>query len=217
MKISIPRKTSSRCHSSLFIPSTIALVSLLSLASSCALEPLDDIAGNQPSIEISVEMDWTAVVTQELAIRAGVAPGPLRVARNAVGTMRVRNVSDPTDEVVHDWHITYDADDFTMISNKTIVVSPGIYDFLFDVTIDNHQYVGEAAAVLIEDGADILVPMTVAAVIGDTDVSVEIVGVLPELRFSYPASELASLTAPAIGISIDGGAEQTLVLARPIA
>lgn len=215
MKSPFCRDESLKCHRELRRPGTLFLVWAvsLSLVSGCALErESTQPPGETVGIELSIEFDWTALYTQELGAESQVAPGSLRVARNAVGTMLVRNVADPTDEVAHDWYITYDSDDFTMISNKTIVVPPGIYDFLFDVTIDDHRYIGQAAAVLIEDGVGTTIPLTVAAVIGDTDISVELAGTLPELRFSYPASELAALGDPKIGIRIDGGAEQILTL-----
>lgn len=161
-------------------------------------------------ITVGMDPDLTAIHSQSLTSSSRKA-GSLFAVTGAVGTMQVTDTSDSS-VTNYPWPITYDDATFTLTSNKTIVLSPGIYDFAFLVTINNHQYAGSTSAVTIGDGAGTDIPMTVNAVIGDTDITVAVVSELPEFKFSYSVSELSSLTTPKIGIIIDSGSETILDL-----
>ena len=180
----------------------IALFSLFFVACAAPGEPeKEPISGN----EVAMAFELTALHSQTLYSSAQASKA------NALATVEVTDLTTSA-TTTHDWPITYEPSDFTMTSNKTIVLDPGIYDISFLARIGTHQYAGLATAVTIEDGVGTTVPLTVSAVIGDSDIAVGVIAELPEFKFSYSASELAGLTEPKIGIAIDAGAESILEL-----
>ncbi len=132
--------------------------------------------------------------------------------QNALGELKITDLSDDSVQTV-DWPVAYNGEQFTLISNKTIALNPGIYDFEFLVDIENHQYAGTSLAVLVNDTDELNIDMTVQAVLGDTYINVDQIADLPYFKLVYPANELTNLTLPKLGVLLDEDSEVILTLA----
>lgn len=195
----------------------ILIAGLILLTTACMNNSGDSGSGSDSGsgdsatgVKVAMNPNLTAIRSQELAFRLQNEAIAFSVT-GALGTMQVTDTSDST-VTVYDWPVAYDDTTFTLVSNKTIVLKPGIYDFSFLVTINNHQYAGSSIAVTINDGDQANIAMTVNAVIGDTNISVAVVAELPLFKLSYPPAELAGIALPKIGIIIDAGSETILDL-----
>lgn len=106
----------------------------------------------------------------------------------------------------HNWTIYLNQDDFSIQSNKTIVLDAVEHEFKLSLTRGDQQYIGHLPSFHIVDGTND-VPMIIRPVIGDiiTDISqLEKEGMI---QFQYGKEELSKITTPKLGVSIDGGAE----------
>lgn len=167
----------------------------------------------QTQSAVSLNLDMESVFSQRIS--STYSPQSIRRAVNnqsAMGELKITNLSDNSVQVVS-WPITYDVDVFELTSNKTIVLSPGNYDFEFLVEIDNHQYVGVRSAVSVNDSDKLALEMVLQAVLGDTSITVDQINDLPSFKLVYPEDELLELLAPKLGVIIDNGNEVILNLA----
>lgn len=121
---------------------------------------------------------------------------------------------DTSETSQFDWYGTLDVDAFQFTSTKTIVLNSGTYDF--DLVLSNnngnHTYTGHADGVILGDGS-YNVDLSLAPVIGDTDVTITSSDVA-SLTLQYDSGEIldAGLTAPSIGVIVDGNGETEYVL-----
>jgi hypothetical protein len=124
------------------------------------------------------------------------------------GTMLVEDL-DTNEVQSHSWTVNLDENDLANVTSlKSLVLEPAIYSFSLVLDRGEHQYAGTSVHT-VEDGSQELVPMTIRPVIGDSQVTAEVVSELVDFRFSYSASQLgeAGLVDPSIGITIDQGSE----------
>jgi hypothetical protein len=124
------------------------------------------------------------------------------------GTMLVEDlVSNEVES--HSWTVNFDENDLANVTSfKSLVLEPSSYSFTLVLDRGEHQYAG-ASIHTVEDGGQELVPMTIRPVIGDTQITTEVVSELVDFRFNYSASQLgeAGLIGPSIGVTIDQGSE----------
>lgn len=164
--------------------------------------PPDDPA--EPGASVSVALDLGAFFEREVAAaEVGIA-----AAHIVLGTLTAAPASGDAGQIF-DWSVTLDESDWSIQSNKAVVLTPGTY--LFTLLLDDgaHRYAGQAVAV-IQDGQN-NVAMTVRPVLGDLTILPDL-SELPAFRLQYPPEQLAALTNPRLGVIIDGGAEQIVSL-----
>lgn len=102
-----------------------------------------------------------------------------------------------------DWPVTAD-ETGKVVSEKTVTVEPGTYDFTLVVTKGSQQYTSVLTGEVIEDQREYRLNMDIFPVVGDTIINIDSVKNLSRLQFEFPANELASINAPQIGLVIDG-------------
>ena len=114
---------------------------------------------------------------------------------------------DTMETEVFEWSIYLNSTTYETESNKTIVLAPGEYDFALLVQAGAYSYAGEALLQTIEEGEN-EVEMVLRPIIGAVETEVIVVARLADFRFSYDPGELSVLSAPQIGITVDGGVEE---------
>jgi hypothetical protein len=173
---------------------------------------------NAVAQKVSFNYKFSSIVTQELAAseanqdssNSGVLS--IQAADLMTGNLTVTNTDSGVVDV-QAWAVYIDEADLNDVqSQKTLALVPGNYSFSLVLTKGDHQYLGEAIQ-SVNDTAQALVAMTISPVIGDTLDTVDVTE-LVDFKFQYLASELsaAGLTAPYIGITIDGNNEQIFAL-----
>ena len=166
---------------------------------------------NESSIDISLSALYTGTTSSSSAA-LNQAPSFLASAPSKIVTGELLAVNHTTGtSETYDWSVYLDESDLSATSNKTIVLEPGDYTFSLLLTDANMQYGGTAVYQVLDQGQH-SIPLTVAPIIGDTVVNVSVLSELATYKFSYATSELTSLTAPKVGISIDGGSEQLFTI-----
>ncbi len=124
------------------------------------------------------------------------------------GTMLVEDLNSNEIET-HSWTVNLDENNLSNVTSfKSLVLEPSSYSFSLVLDRGEHQYVGTSVHT-VEDGSQELVPMTIRPVIGDSQVSTEVISELVDFRFNYNVEQLgdAGLIGPSIGITIDQGSE----------
>ncbi len=111
----------------------------------------------------------------------------------------------------YSWSATLDETALSVTSTKTVTLTPGSYRFSMLLSNEGYQYAGESYATIV-DGNATDIPMTLAPVIGDTIIDVSVISTLADYHFNYNAAELASLSLPKLGITVDGGLEQIFTI-----
>ncbi len=133
-----------------------------------------------------------------------------RAAVNVIATMTITNESTNSSEVIP-WHVSLDEEQHTIYSNMTHVLSPSTYSFSLDVKKGNSRYIGTALNIIVSDASQLVIPLRVQPVIGDNNLEVTVKNI-PVLKFQYPVDELAALTLPKLGYTIDDGTETVVIL-----
>lgn len=118
------------------------------------------------------------------------------------GTLTATNTTTGESENF-DWPVTAD-ETGKVTSEKTVTVEPGTYDFTLVVTKGSQQYTSVMTGEVIEDQGEYRLNMDIFPVVGDTIINIDSVKNLSRLQLSFPASELASIGTPQIGLVIDG-------------
>ena len=171
-----------------------------------------DIGQAQPELTENVDFDFDV---SALLDTVGPSEEPLNdalllsdEASLMTGTMLVEDlVSNEVES--HSWTVNLDENDLANVTSfKSLVLEPSSYSFTLVLDRGEHQYAG-ASIHTVDDGSQELVPMTIRPVIGDSQVTTEVVSELVDFRFNYSAAQLgeAGLIGPSIGITIDQGSE----------
>lgn len=111
-----------------------------------------------------------------------------------------------------DWSIFFNTDTFAAESNKTIILTPGNYQFTMLFTKGDFQYAGSSAQEIV-DGEN-AIALTIKPIIGETVTDVTIVERLADFKFQYSPSELsaAGFADPKMGVILNGENEMILAL-----
>ncbi|MGL1933486.1 MAG: hypothetical protein OCD01_00625 [Fibrobacterales bacterium] len=159
--------------------------------------------------ELGVQFNYTleGVYSQTVAPHSTLAK--IGVAENSASTENLVGIMsiyshETGDTVLIDWYVTLDEDTKTLTSNMTIVLPLGFYDFSLELQNGGRQYLGSVHN--LDLTPETTVALAVTPVIGDVTL-IYTVNELPKLTFSYPVHELAAITDPKIGYSIDGATE----------
>lgn len=121
------------------------------------------------------------------------------------GEMTVTNKTNSQTEK-YNWSVYLNETDFSVQSNKSIVLGAAAYDFQLILTKGNQQYIGSVSNFNIVDGTN-NVPMIIRPVIGDNITDVNLLDKVGTIQFQYDKNELAKLTVPKLGVAIDGDTE----------
>lgn len=106
----------------------------------------------------------------------------------------------------HNWTVFLNESDFSVQSNKTIILGIAEHDFQLTLTKGNQQYIGQTIGFTTTDGTND-VPMTIKPVIGDTITNLNLLEKINMVRFQYDKTQLATFTTPKLGIIVDKGTE----------
>ncbi|MCL1126493.1 hypothetical protein [Shewanella surugensis] len=121
------------------------------------------------------------------------------------GQMQATSVT--TGEVqTFDWPLTLKTDG-SIVSHRTLALTPDTYDFIVAIEHDEQQYVAKALGELIVEGTSPEVELLFQPYLGETLVILEDIDELATLNFQFSADELAILSVPKLGLIIDGGDE----------
>ena len=102
-----------------------------------------------------------------------------------------------------DWPVTAD-ETGKVTSEKTVTVEPGTYDFTLVVTKGSQQYTSVLTGEVIEDQGEYRLNMDIFPVVGDTIINIDSVKNFSRLQLEFPANQLTNISAPQIGLVIDG-------------
>ena len=133
---------------------------------------------------------------------------PLGAVRYIEATLRLKNRNTGESQDIH-WPIDLDANNFTIISDKTIVVERGIYNAQFLATDGDVQYVASATNITLDQGYQ-TIPLELKSVLDNSMVTIDSINQLPELKFQYDSEDLQNSAHPVIGVKIDNGYEKLL-------
>ncbi len=124
------------------------------------------------------------------------------------GTLLVTNAETGNQQEFY-WYIRVDADG-KAVSQKNISLVPGTYHFSLLLEGNGHQYAGSAENILLEDGDEQAVNMTIKPLIGNTISDVQLLDTMADIKLRIDQADLLAidLTEPRIGISIDGADEE---------
>ncbi|WP_299489539.1 FG-GAP repeat protein [uncultured Shewanella sp.] len=121
------------------------------------------------------------------------------------GQMQATSVT--TGEVqTFDWPLTLKTDG-SIVSHRTLALTPDTYDFIVAIEHDEQQYVAKALGEVIVEGTSPEVELLFQPHLGETLVILEDIDELATLNFQFSADELALLSVPKLGLIIDGADE----------
>lgn len=105
-----------------------------------------------------------------------------------------------------DWPLTLKTDG-SIVSHRTLALTPDTYDFIVAIEHDEQQYVAKALGEVIVEGTSPEVELLFQPHLGETLVILEDIDELATLNFQFSPEELALLSVPKLGLIIDGGDE----------
>lgn len=134
--------------------------------------------------------------------------------RSILATLRLRDaVSYEFQDIP--WPIYLDTTNFTVTSSKTITAVPGNYNIEFLATDGGIQYAAKALNIRL-DGTPQIAPLELKTVLGNAQINIDDVLVLPELQFDLASDGLGAITYPQIGVKIDSDSgNETLLTFNP--
>jgi hypothetical protein len=124
------------------------------------------------------------------------------------GELKARNLETGVTEV-YDWYCYVDKQTFAMTSAKSLVLSPGDYEFSMLLNFGIRQYVA-TATYTIRDGEAVSIPFNVDPVLGDIILSVDDVTSVPAFKFKYKSSELLAYLNPRVSFGLDSQASSII-------
>ena len=170
---------------------------------------LDRSAGSATTV--SLQYDVAALLQQNLNAGSVSAANFTsdQILRGQLAATTVGGINDGQEEIFN-WTIYLDEDTFAASSNSTLTLAPGNYEFELLMGQDDQQYAGFTATTIADGENDI--SMIIKPVIGDAVSDVTIIDRLAYFKFQYQLADLAAIAAPAVGISVDAGAEQVFAI-----
>ncbi len=150
----------------------------------------------------SLEGTFSQTISPPTVLAKSAAPQSAAI-ENIVGTMSIHS-HETGDTTLMDWYVTLDEDTQTLTSNMSIVLPLGIYDFALEIHDGGRQYLGSVQNEALTPES--IIALAVIPVIGDVTLNYT-AHELPKLKFSYPVTELAAITDPKIGYSINSATE----------
>ena len=199
-----------------FFKKWIGLIGLSILISACGADSSQE---EDASSSVSLRYDVSAILSQSLNADTSVArsqriasptePTSEQILRGELSATAVGGSNDGEVEVFT-WTIYLDEDTLTATSNSTLTLVPGNYDFELLVTKGNQQYAGYSNQTVADGNNDIA--MIIKPIIGDVVSDVTIIDRLAYFKFAYDLDSIAALSAPGIGIQVDGSAEQIFAI-----
>lgn len=133
---------------------------------------------------------------------------PVGAVRAILATLRLRDTLSWEYQDIP-WPISLDSKNFTVTSNKTLVVKPGNYHIEFLATQGNVQYAAKALNVDLNDSQP-NIALELKTVFSDSAVTIDALGDLSEFGFQSSSEQLAHLRYPKIGVKIDDNYETLL-------
>ncbi|MGF1684515.1 FG-GAP repeat domain-containing protein [Photobacterium minamisatsumaniensis] len=128
------------------------------------------------------------------------------------GELEVTHVLTQEKELF-DWPVTQKVDsdgNVETISHRSLTLKSGTYDFVLLLSsrdAQQRQYVAQALGEKIVDGEEPEIDFILQPNLGDTISDFDKVQYVSKLTFSWPAEDLAALTNPQFGLSINNDAE----------
>ncbi|MGL1888675.1 MAG: hypothetical protein OCD76_19335 [Reichenbachiella sp.] len=190
------------------------IIFLINLLTSCSNGSSNSSNNSTEEIEVQYSYILEGVFSQTVTTQSVLAKSALSenvaTAENLIASMNIYS-HETGDTVLMDWYVTLDEDAKTLTSTMTIVLPLGVYDFTLELQDGNRQYLGSANNVNLTP--ETTVALTVTPVIGDVALNYSVTE-LPKLKFSYPINELATISDPKIGYSIDSATQVVVDLSK---
>ena len=172
--------------------------------------------GSQSSIQsIDFNYDIQAVFQQSLTVSGRSLTSNSGRAFNSeqimLGTLSV-SPSAGGEPRLFSWTVYLDQDNWLAQSNISIELEPGQYDFALLLEDEDGQYVATTSHTVVDGTND--VAMTIRPVMGDVLVitQIEDAHALVDYKFQYEVDDLAHISEPQIGITIDQQAQQIFII-----
>lgn len=109
----------------------------------------------------------------------------------------------------YNWSAYINDETFDVVSNKTIVLEPGNYEFTLNLRNGNNQYISETVYE-VKDADQINIPFNLKPIIGSIITDVTVIEEMPSMKLKYDVGEISAYSNPRVGISVDGEAKQYL-------
>lgn len=167
--------------------------------------------------QVVVNTEFAATYLQSIGTEAAQAPAPVTYSQVPVvksvntdlrysGQMKVTNILNG-EEQQFDWPVTQKADG-TVVSHRALTLKPGDYDFILILSRNERQYVAKALGQDIVDGETPEIDFVLEPNLGKTIMDFDEVQYVSTLKFELLPEEIAGLSQPQFGLSINGKAEQ---------
>lgn len=188
----------------------------------CSGEDDTSVATQSPADTLKVNTQFAATYlqtiekqtpTQNVAAAAGFnVTKSLVSATRYNGQLEVTNVAT-NEKQVFDWPVTQKVDEqgeVETISHRALTLKQGTYDFRLLLATEGgkqRQYMAQALGEEILDGAQPEIDFVLLPNLGEIISDFSQVQYASTLKFAWPAAELAGLTDPQFGLSLNGGDE----------
>ncbi|WP_299494903.1 FG-GAP repeat protein [uncultured Shewanella sp.] len=161
-------------------------------------------ASKQPSVDALAQVNNKEIQSSSIL---NASPVDLVVSEDTRFDGQMQATSVTTGEVqTFDWPLTLKTDG-SIVSHRTLALTPDTYDFIIAIEHDEQQYVAKALGEVIVEGTSPEVELLFQPHLGETLVILEDIDELATLNFQFSPDELALLSLPKLGLIIDGGDE----------
>ncbi|WP_298776325.1 FG-GAP repeat protein [uncultured Shewanella sp.] len=166
---------------------------------------IDTVSGMKRSTDAFEQASSNNQVQSNSTLNA--SPVDLVVSEDTRFDGQMQATSVTTGEVqTFDWPLTLKTDG-SIVSHRTLALTPDTYDFVVAIEHDEQQYVATALGEVIVEGTSPEVALLFQPHLGETLVILEDIDELATLNFQFSTDELATLSVPKLGLIIDGGDE----------
>ncbi|WP_299010299.1 FG-GAP repeat protein [uncultured Shewanella sp.] len=161
-------------------------------------------ASKQPSVDALAQVNNKEIQSSSIL---NASPVDLVVSEDTRFDGQMQATSVTTGEVqTFDWPLTLKTDG-SIVSHRTLALTPDTYDFIVAIEHDEQQYVAKALGEVIVEGTSPEVELLFQPHLGETLVILEDIDELATLNFQFSPDELALLSVPKLGLIIDGADE----------
>lgn len=175
----------------------------------------DSASGSQTTKEIQVASNsfnyaLTSVYSGSYQESRSLKKASQRELKIYTGELQAKNVTTG-EETTFNWSAYINDETFDVVSNKTVVLTPGSYEFSLLLSNGGNQYISESVYE-VEDEAQVNIPFNLKPVIGNVITDVSVIEEIPSMKFKYDVGELSSYSDPRISIRVDEEETQYLTI-----
>ena len=147
----------------------------------------------------------TALLNSNLETQQ-VRSAPKNSASTSIPFTGIMQITDQIANVMttHTWYLNINPDTLEVSSLKTVLLSPGSYEFYINVQSGNRQYVGQGVHTVTDKDA-LSLPLSLSPLLKSIyhQTSTATISQMARMRFKFDAVDLAKFSTPMLSISID--------------